>query len=268
MAYSSNRKTLDIAHVWMVPMMKGRGNRLAVITALWLLLSPLALADRPADFEARLEFARNGKVLGEMTFAFDSDDDRWTMHSETKGRVAKVVPVSERSRGEGDWQEGRPRPIRYEREVSAVLSRRWAADFDWAAGVVHSVHPDGESTLDLSPGVVDETALGLIIRAGLGRGEEEWFFDLLDEDEIDQVHFRVSAVKSVQTSLGCMEVAVVEKVRGAESKRYTRTYYAVEHDFVPVMIEHGKLGEDHNEGRVVALSVEGKAVAAGADCPP
>jgi len=57
MAYSSNRKTLDFAHAWMVPMMKGRGNRLAVITALWLLLSPLALADRPADFEARLEFA-------------------------------------------------------------------------------------------------------------------------------------------------------------------------------------------------------------------
>jgi len=250
-------------------MMKTRGNRLALTAALWLLLSPLALlADRPADFQARLEVWRNGKVVGETTFEFDSSDDRWTMHSQTKARYAKFVPVSESSRGEGDWLEDRPRPIRYEREVRAVLSRRWAADFDWAEGVVHSVHPDGESTLDLSPGVVDETALGLIIRAGLGRGEEEWFLDLLDEDEIDHVHFRVSAVKSVQTPLGCMEVAVVEKVRGAESKRYTRTYYAVDHDFVPVMIEHGKLEEDHNEGRVIALSVEGKAVQAGADCPP
>jgi len=268
MAYSSIRKTLDIEHAWMVPMMQSRGNRLAVTTALWLLLSPLALADRPADFEARLEFARNGKVLGEMTFEFDSSEDRWAMHSETKGRIAKVVPFSERSRGEGDWQEDRPRPLHYERAVRAVVSRDWVADFDWSEGVVHSVHPDGESTLDLSPGVVDETALGLIIRAGLGRGEEEWFLDLLDEDEIDRVHFRVSAVKAVQTPLGCMEVAVVEKVRGKESKRYTRTYYAVDHDYVPVLIEHGKLDEDHNEGRVIALSVDGKAVKAGADCPP
>lgn len=252
----------------MTPMMQSRGNRLGVITALWLLLSPLALADRPADFEARLEFARNGKVLGEMRFEFDSDEDRWAMHSETKGRLAKVVPFSERSRGEGDWQEDRPRPLHYEREVSAVISKDWVADFDWAEGVVHSAHPDGESTLDLSPGVVDETALGLIIRAGLGRGEEEWFFDLLDEDEIDRVHFRVSAVRSVQTPLGCIKAAVVEKVRGEESKRYTRTYYAVDYDFVPVMIEHGKLGEDHNEGRVIALSINGKAVEAGADCPP
>jgi hypothetical protein len=248
-------------------MTKTRGNSLVLVTALSLLLTPLALlADRPADFEARLEVSRNGKVVGGTTFEFDSDDDRWTMHSQTKGRYAKVVPVSESSRGEGDWQQDRPRPIHYEREVSAVLSRRWAADFDWSAGVVRSMHPDGESTLELSPGVVDETALGLIIRAGLGRGEEEWFLDLLDEDEIDHVHFRVSKVTSVQTPLGCMEVAVVEKVRGEESKRYTRTYYAVEHDFVPIMIEHGKLGEDHNEGRVIALSVEGKAVQAGPAC--
>jgi hypothetical protein len=269
MPYSRNRKTLDIAHAWMVLMTKTRGNSLVLVTALWLLFAPPALlADRPADFEARLEVSRNGKVMGGTTFTFDSDDDRWTMHSETKGRYAKVVPVSESSRGEGDWQGDRPRPIRYEREVSAVLSRHWAADFDWAAGVVRSEHPDGESTLELSPGVVDETALGLIIRAGLGRGEKEWFLDLLDEDEIDRVHFRVSEVKLVQTPLGCMEVAVVEKVRGEESKRYTRTYYAVEHDFVPVMIEHGKRGEDHNEGRVIALSVEGKAVQAGPACSP
>jgi hypothetical protein len=65
-----------------------------------------------------------------------------------------------------------------------------------------------------------------------------------------------------------MQTHVVEKVRGASSKRYTRTYHATDHDFVPVLIEHGKQGDEHVEGRVSSLTVNGKPVPAGADCPP
>ena len=248
--------------------MKTHRHFLLIYLSCALLVPTLGLADRLADFETRLELYRNGKLAGETMFKLDSNDGRWIMASETKSTrgLTSWIGLRENSTGEGDWHEGRPRPLRYDRNVKAIVTMKWSADFDWANGIVRTEYPDGESTLELEPGVVDETALALTIRQGLKNGEDDWFLRQVDEDEIENAHFRVSAVKAVQTPLGCMRTHVVEKVRGAESKRYTRTYYADDHDFVPVLVEHGKQGDEHVEGRVIALTVDGKPVAAGPDC--
>ena len=241
-----------------------------LLLALWLVPPPLCLADQPADFEALLALHRNGKLNGETRFKLETRDGRWVMSSETKGTkgMASWIGLRENSSGEGDWYKGQPRPLRYERRVKAILTMEWFAEFDWENGVVNTVYPDGESTLELETGVVDEMGLALRIRKGLRNGEDEWFLRQVDEDEIEDVHFRVSAVRTVQTALGCITAHVVEKVRGEGSKRYTRTYYAAEHDFVPVLIEHGKTGDEAVEGRILSLTVNAEPVAAGPDCPP
>ena len=240
------------------------------LLALWLLLPPLCAADRPSDFEALLALDRNGKPSGETQFKLETRDGHWFMSSETRGTkgMASWIGLRENSTGEGDWYKGQPRPLHYERKVKAILTMEWFAEFDWENGVVHTVYPDGESTLELESGVVDEMGLALKIRKGLRDGEDEWFLRQVDEDEIEDAHFRVSSVKAVQTALGCMTTHVVEKVRGEGSKRYTRTYYAAEHDYVPVLIEHGKTDGDQVEGRILSLTVNGKAVTAGPDCIP
>lgn len=241
-----------------------------IILLLWLSIPGICSAGHPADFKARLELHRNGKLTGEMNFQFSSDNGRWSMSSETEGTkgLASWIGLRESSTAEGEWHEGSPRPIRYDRNVKAIKTMRWSAEFDWDAGVVRTVYPDGESVLELEPGTLDELALSLAIRQGLGRGEKEWFFRQVDEDEIDDVHFRTAAVKRLQTALGCMTVHVVEKVRAEGSKRYTRTYYAAEHGFTPVLIEHGKRDSEHVEGRVISLTLNGQPVAGGPDCSP
>lgn len=243
---------------------------LPIPLAFGLALPAMCLADRPADFEARLELHRNGKLSGETRFSLETRNGRWVMSSETKGTkgMASWIGLRENSTGEGDWHQGQPRPLRYERTVKAILTMEWSAEFDWQDKVAHTVYPDGQSSLELEPGVVDEMGLALRIRNGLRNGEDEWFLRQVDEDEIEDVHFRVSSVKAVQTQLGCMTTHVVEKVRGEGSKRYTRTYYAAEHDFVPVLIEHGKQGDDRVEGRVISLTVNDEPVAVGPDCAP
>lgn len=249
--------------------MMTRSKLTAILLAFPVLLPLPCLADRPADFEARLELYRNGKLNGETVFKLETADGRWIMHSATQGTkgMASWIGLKENSTGEGDWHAGTARPLRYERNVKAIVTREWSAEFDWDNEVVHTVYPDGASTLELEPGVVDESSLGLAIRMGLRRGESEWRLRQLDEDEIEDAHFRVSEVKAVDTPLGCMQTHVVEKVRAASSTRYTRTYYASDHDFAPVLIEHGKKGGDQVEGRVISLKVNGAEVAAGPACP-
>jgi hypothetical protein len=224
-------------------------------------------ADRPG-FNVTMELFRNGKLMGETTFTFSSGDGKWVMKSQTRGTkgVASIMGVEENSSSHGDWNDDLPRPLRFERNVKAIKTFRWAANFDWAGGEVHSIYPDGESTIAIEPGVVDESTLGMVIRLGLERGEDEWFLQALDEDEVEQEHFRARPAERTQTILGCMTTYPVEKIRRAESTRYTRTYYARDHHFVPVMIEHGKTDGDHLESRLKSLEIDGKKVARGPDC--
>jgi hypothetical protein len=222
----------------------------------------------PPAFEARMELLRNGKEMGESVFTFATSDGRWRMESQIRGTrgLARFIGFRESSVSEGDYVDGAARPLHFERSVRAIKGFEWSADFDWQEGVVSTAYPDGESSLALQPGVVDETAIGLRIRAGLARGEDDWHLLVVDEDEVEQQHFALREVERIQTTLGCLEAYRVEKVRDPSSKRYTRTWYAAEHDFVPVRIEHGKQGDDHMESRITEITVDGRRVEAGPDC--
>jgi hypothetical protein len=246
---------------------RGLAPALAVLLALLMAAAPCA-AQTPSAFEVRLEILRNGKALGESVFTFTSDAEKWRMDSETHGThgLARFIRFTEASFSEGEWLDGAPRPLRFERKVKAVISRDWSADFDWQEGVVRTEFPDGEATLELQPGVLDETATGLRIRTGLSQGEDDWHLQVVDEDEIENEHFGVRAVERIQTALGCMEAYRVDKIRDPDNPRYTRTWYASEHDFVPVRMQHGKKDGDLLESRLLEIKVDGKAIAAGPDC--
>ncbi len=242
---------------------------LTVLAVLWLFQPLLCGAGQPADFEARLEVHRNGKLFGEMQFRLATEGGHWTMHNKTEGTrgLASWIGLEESSTSEGDWYQGQPRPLRFERTVHAIKKMHWSTTFDWPNATAHTVYPDGESTVALEPGVLDEQSIGLVIRQGLGRGEDEWFLRQVDEDEIEETHFKVMSVEAVRTQLGCFRTYVVEKIRAATSKRYTRTWYAADYAFVPIRMEHGKQDEEHIEGQVIALTLNGETVTGNAACP-
>ena len=227
-----------------------------------------ALAKPPQDFKASLELSRNGKPMGESTFSMSSTDDGWTMNSHTRGTrgLARLVGLDEQSESHGDWDGGSARPLAFERNVKHIKREHWDAQFDWEAGTVKSVHPDGENLIELKNNTVDESTLGLRIRMGLARGREEWKLNVLDEDEIEVQTFRLASVEPLQTALGCVTAHRVDKIRHASSTRYTRQYYAEEFGFVPVLIEHGKTDGDHLESRIVSLELGGESVEALPDC--
>lgn len=231
-----------------------------------LLLAAPALAAAPTAFEAELELLRNGKAVGRTKLSFSVENERWTMASNTVGTagLARLIGLNEDSTSRGDWAGDDARPLSFDRNVKAIKTMRWNAAFDWTNGVVRSVYPDGESELPLEPGVLDETAVGLRIRAGLARGENEWRLRVLDEDEIDDELYRVVASETLTTPLGCVDTRRVDKIRHPDSTRYTRTWYASDHGFVPVRMEHGKTDGDHMESRLVALTIDGQP----AEIPP
>ena len=73
---------------------------------------PQAMAQTLVPFEARAELYRNGKLMGETRFTFESDGERWTLTSDTKGTkgLAKFLGISENFVSKGRWVDGQARP--------------------------------------------------------------------------------------------------------------------------------------------------------------
>ena len=242
---------------------------LAVFCLAAALMQPSpGVAANPLEFSVTMDMFRNGKLMAETTFSFRSKGNQWTMQSKTTGTkgLARLVGLQEHSVSRGDWQGDEPRALNFERNVSAVKKFIWTAEFDRDRSEILSVDPDGESTLPLQPGVVDESTVGMLIRLGLEKGQDEWFFQVLDEDEIEQQHYKARPAENLQTALGCVPAIAVEKIRRAGSTRYTRTYHAQDYAFTPVLIEHGKKGGDHLESRLKKLEIDGKTISPGPGC--
>jgi hypothetical protein len=223
----------------------------------------------PSPFVAEMEFLRNGKPIGEATFSLEVDGNDWVMRSSVEGTrgVARFLGVEESSESRGDWVDGGPRPKAFVQRVKVSFKTiETRANFDWAAGQVLSIHKDGENVLETEPGLMDPVSVGLAIRKGLENGEREWRLPMVDEDEIEEQHFRAEGAEALDTPLGCLETERVDKIRRAGSTRYTQTWYARDLDWVPVYVAHGKTDGDRMESRLVSLTVDGKPVPVSAPC--
>lgn len=247
---------------------------LRIASALGLLLVLLGVesgaSELPPAFEAKLEVLRNDKVIGEATFTFTTEGEDWVLTSRSEGTrgVAKFVGFEEQSESHGDWHDGGPRPLGFRQTYKATLVKREnTADFDWAAGTVHSVHKDGENHLELQPGVLDPAAIGLKIRAGLAAGQRDWELAIVDEDEIETQVYRAAGQEKLQTPIGCLVTERVDRIRGPQSTRYTQTWYARDLGWVPVQVAHGKTDGDRMETRLLSLDLDGEPVSNRGACP-
>lgn len=237
--------------------------------ALALFLLPLsAAAFQPVPFEAEYQLFRNGKLKAHVSLTFGIQDAQWSMHSESKATrgFEKLLRIRDVETAKGSLEDGRILPLRYQRETRvAGRDLGWNADYDWDGKKVRTRHKDGDSELDLAPGVYDPLALGLVLRVGLANGEQEWRLKVVDEDKIKDQLYRAGEPEELETALGCIEVRTVERIR-ENSSRYTRSIHAAAWDFLPLGIEYGKRDGDQLELRITSLKLDGEQVEPGPGC--
>lgn len=72
--------------------------------------------------------------------------------------------------------------------------------------------------------------------------------------------------EKLETSLGCIDTIPVERVRSADSTRYTRAWHAPALDYLTVRLEHGKTDGDQMEMRIAELQQAGQKFTPGTGC--
>jgi hypothetical protein len=216
-------------------------------------------------YHAHYAIYRNGKLTGRMELTLLQRGERWVLRSAGSGThgLARILAARDDQEVSGLVQEGRFRPELYTRHTRvAGIDDRWQVEFDWDARRVSIAHDkDDPLLLDMVEDSLDPLTLKLQMRQRLRHHDLPLHFQMVEEDEIDEQNFRLLPSEWMETSLGCLLTAPVEKIRH-NSKRYTRAWHAPDLDFIEVRMEHGKTGGNHVELRITELAFDG------VDVPP
>jgi len=243
---------------------------LSVIMVFYAIVSASsAMAAAAHEFRAEYQVLVDGKPRLEITIKMSRQGDFWVLNSEGRGTkgLARMLGVSsaETSRIERVGDTFRPIEFSHHSRV-AGRDERWSAGFDHGENQVQLIHEEGTSVFEISPGTWDPLSLTLELRHRLAAGETDFEVRVADEDEIDSHRYRAGAPRQLKTSVGCLAVIELERVR-ENSSRYSRGWYAVEYGFMPVRIQHGKTGGKDFDMRIRQLVIASEDVQAPQSCP-
>jgi hypothetical protein len=216
----------------------------------------------PRDYTAVYQVFRNDKVLAGVTISLSHQDDIWTLHGFTHDMqgLAELLKVKGSQTATGTWQNGRFIPENYRFSFSVIgYKTDWYADFDWSSGIVTTRGKKGDALLPLTGGAVDPFSLSLNIRSHLAEDQPRMAVKVVDEDEIDDHVYQAELNESIDTPLGCLETTRVKRLR-KNLKRISLVWYANDHGYIPVMMQHSKKNGNDFRLQIISLDLDGQII--------
>ncbi|MCB1650358.1 MAG: DUF3108 domain-containing protein, partial [Pseudomonadales bacterium] len=175
-------------------------------------LSTLAQGSEPRPFDARYQAKALGMTAAASRRQSLTDDGNFLLENRISLTIlgANVGTVVETS--EFHWQEGDIQPLHYRYDQSGISSSREAIDFDWTQGRAHSSNDDGSWDFDISSGMLDKLSYSVRLAEDLQQTDQtEFHYTVLDEDDIKEHVYRISAEEVLDTRLGKLNTVKIER---------------------------------------------------------
>lgn len=84
----------------------------------------------------------------------------------------------------------------------------------------------------------DQGSYLLALRTDLAAGKTEMCYPVVEDKRMDQYCFKVNQRQQLATSIGQLDTVIVSRIRKADSPRQTRFWFAVDHDYIMVKLDH------------------------------
>jgi hypothetical protein len=217
----------------------------------------------PANYTAVYDVLRNDKNLAEVTVQLSNQDGIWTMHGYTHSMqgLAGALNAKGAQTVTGNWNNGEFVPHNFKFSFSVIgYKSAWEADFDWPGETVTIRTKEGQFQLPLTGKAFDPLSLMLNTSTLLTDSQDRMMVNVIDEDEIKNHVYEADHDKPIDSALGCLKTTLVKRIR-ENSKRTSQVWYANDHEFVPVLMQHFKK-KQHKGLRleIKTLEVAGKPV--------
>ena len=83
--------------------------------------------------------------------------------------------------------------------------------------------------------------------------------DIVDENEIDRQEYQLEPGEAVDTALGCMDTTRVKRIH-KNPKRTSLVWYADEHNYIPVAMQHAKKNGNDLKMQIISLDINGQSI--------
>lgn len=172
-------------------------------------------------------------VNGEATHSLTSNDDgTWNLSFNAGMFVARLSEQSTLR-----LEDDRVLPLTYKYERRGLgRSRETTQTFDWENQQVTGVHKEEAFSFPTEPGLLDKTTYQLALQRDLMAGKTDMHYRVVDGDNIDDYHFRVTGDRRVTTRAGQFDAVEVERVRDADANRETTLWFAKDFNYLLVRL--------------------------------
>ena len=216
----------------------------------------------PRDYIAVYQVLRNNKDVAEVTISLTHQDKLWTLHGFTHDMrgLAKVLRIKGSQTAIGKWENGRFLPDEFKLSFSLLgYKTGWNAHYDWSSGIVTTNAKTGETQLPLEGSAFDPFSLSLNIRSLLAQNQTGMTVNVIDEDKIENHVYQAVPDGLFDSALGCLRTTRLSRIR-ENSKRTSEAWYANDHDYIPVQMQHSKKKGNKLELKIISLEVGGQKV--------
>ena len=192
------------------------------------------------DFEASYTLKRGNLRIGSATVLLRTDADSGYLYESHSWPVRWVSwflkdQLKQSSRGKITADGIRPVRYRYQRSGGS-RDRKDDIVFDRENNTVKNIAAGRTWETDMPPDTIDKLVSQLGMVFALQQGKKDVTFNIADDDEIRQYHFKVVGHETLTVPAGTFETVKIIKLRKKKKKRETYIWCAPALNYLPVRI--------------------------------
>ena len=227
--------------------------------ALALLVPSLAPAAAPPQpFSAEYEVFQNDQKLGTGTItlrALGGGRFELTTTSQATEGLFAAAGVRREERSTISFAGAKPETIEYRMQQKAAWNERTQhLVVDAARRTATSTYKDETTSLPYAPGLVDKHGLTAILMAELAAGRRgDLVYGVAERRKVEQQTYRTVKNVILRTAIGRERAVRVERVRGDDSGRVTKLWFARERGWLPLRIKQYESDGETLDLRIVRV---------------
>jgi hypothetical protein len=193
--------------------------RKLIVLLLALSLSFAAQASELKPTTAVYSVSRDGKAVGDATYALKSNGDgTWTLTSITKGTsgMARMLGLDVREESTFRWKAGRAEGVRYDyRQDAAIRHKQRQIEFDWQANLARVQEGKDSFSYAIPAGTMDRSSVALVLGEALAAGARDVTLPVAVKDHLEQQHFVAQPEETIQVPAGSFKAVKFERTDAA-----------------------------------------------------
>lgn len=232
-----------------------------MLKPLWFLISvmsccaQMAQADAPLrPYTAQYQLYRGNSEVGVGNIQLlPGADQQWQFSLTSKASIF-FLNFTDTETSTFVWDNGRAKPKQFSKVTTTPTRRKFTEQlFDWQALLETGKNEKREWQMPLQPGLNDMQTQALNLQLDLKQGKRPLHYKVAKKGGVRDYRFTVKGEETLETPLGKLKTLRVEREHDPDDDRRTITWFAKDHQFIPVQLQFFEDGDEQGELRITSI---------------